>query len=256
MQTATVTLTPTAADDADTADETVTAALSLITGTGSGTVVTGGGVEVGSSSTATLTIDDDDTSNCAAQNTVLSVSDLRVTEMGGVATYCVRLTTAPSGGDTTVAVGEAAGRAVFDPSTFTVIESVSSGAATVSPSSLTFTASNWTEPQQVTVTATDEPGDNRNRRFNLTHTASGGGYSSQALGAVAVLVTDAPELEVFEYRRTYDEAAYNAHKRAHDGWGIFRPNTLTSTPGLGPAPDITPGEVLDYFVRLSVTACG
>ena len=256
VQTATVTLTPTAADDADTADETVTAALSLITGTGSGTVVTGGGVEVGSSSTATLTIDDDDTSNCAAQNTVLSVSDLRVTEMGGVATYCVRLTTAPSGGQTTVAVGTAAGTAVFDPSTFTVIESVSSGAATVSPSSLTFTASNYTEPQQVTVTATDEPGDNRNRRFNLTHTASGGGYSSQALGAVPVLVTDAPELEVFEYRRTYDEAAYNAHKRAHDGWGIFRPNTLTSTPGLGPAPDITPGQVLDYFVRLSAQPAG
>ena len=257
VQTATVTLTPIAtADDADTADETVTAALSLITGTGSGTVVTGGGVEVGSSSTATLTIDDDDTSNCAAQNTVFSVSDLRVTEMGGVATYCVRLTTAPSGGQTTVAVGTAAGTAVFDPSTFTVIESVSSGAATVSPSSLTFTASNYTEPQQVTVTATDEPGDNRNRRFNLTHTASGGGYSSQALGAVPVLVTDAPELEVFEYRRTYDEAAYNAHKRAHDGWGIFRPNTLTSTPGLGPAPDITPGEVLDYFVRLSAQPAG
>ena len=251
VQTATVTLTPTAADDADTADETVTAALSLITGTGSGTVVTGGGVEVGSSSTATLTIDDDDTSNCAAQNTVFSVSDLRVTEMGGVATYCVRLTTAPSGGQTTVAVGTAAGTAVFDPSTFTVIESVSSGAATVSPASLTFTASNYTEPQQVTVTATDEPGDNRNRRFNLTHTASGGGYSSQALGAVAVLVTDAPELEVFEHRRPYDEAAYNAHKRAHGGWGIFRPNTLTSTPGLGPAPDITPSDVLEYFVRLS-----
>ena len=256
VQTATVTLTPTAADDADTADETVTATLTLITGTGSGTVVTGGGVEVGSSSTATLTIDDDDTSDCAAQSTVFSVSDIRITENGGVATYCVRLLTAPSGGQTTVAVGTAAGRAVFDPSTFTVIESVSSGAATISPSSLTFTASNYTEPQQVTVTATDEAGVNRNRRFNLTHTASGGGYSGQALGAVPVLVTDAPELEVFEYRRTYDEAAYNAHKRAHGGWGIFRPNTLTSTPGLGPAPDITPGEVLDYFVRLSAQPAG
>ena len=257
VQTATVTLTPIAtADDGDAADETVTAALSLITGTGSGTVVTGGGVEVGSSSTATLTIDDDETSACDPQSSILSVSDIRITEMGGVATYCVRLTTAPSGGQTTVTIGEAAGQAVFDPSTYTVIESVSSGAATVSPSSLTFTASNYTEPQQVTVTATDEAGDNRNRRFNLTHTASGGGYSSQALGAVPVLVTDAPELEVFEYRRTYDEAAYNAHKRANDGWGIFRPNTLTSTPGLGPAPDITPGEVLDYFVRLSSQPAG
>ena len=258
VQTATVTLTPVAAaDDGDTADEEVTATLSVVAGTGSGTVVTGGGVEVASaSSEVDLSIDDDETSACAAQSTVFSVSDLRVTEMGGVATYCVRLLTAPSGGQTTVTIGEAAGQAVFDPSTFTVIESVSSGAATVSPSSLTFTASNYTEPREVTVTAVDEAGDNRNRRFNLTHTASGGGYSSQALGAVPVLVTDAPELEVFEYRRTYDEAAYNAHKRAHGGWGIFRPNTLTSTPGLGPAPDITPGEVLDYFVRLSSQPAG
>ena len=258
VQTATVTLTPVAAaDDGDTSDEEITATLSVVSGTGSGTVVTGGGVEVASASSAVdLTIDDDEAAACSAQSSVLSVSDIRITEMGGEATYCVRLTTAPSGGSTTVTIGEAAGTAVFRPSTFTVIESVNSGAATISPSSLTFTTSNYTEPQQVTVTAVDEPGDNRNRRFNLTHTANGGGYSSQALGAVPVLVSDAPELEVFEYRRTYDEAAYNAHKRANGGWGIFRPNTLTSTPGLGPAPDITPGEVLDYFVRLSSQPVG
>ncbi len=259
VQTATVTLTPVAAaDDGDTSDEEVTATLSVVTGTGSGTVVTGGGVEVVSaSSEVDLTIDDDEAAGCTAQSTVLSVSDLRITENGGVKTYCVRLTTAPSGGTTTVTIGEAAGTAVFRPQTYEVIESVSSGAATVSPSSLMFTASNYTEPQEVTVTAIDEAGTNRNRRFNLTHTANGGGYSNQSLGdAVPVLVTDAPELEVFEYRRTYDEAAYNAHKRAHGGWGIFRPNTLTSTPGLGPAPDITPGEVLDYYVRLSAQPAG
>ncbi len=255
VQTATVTLTPiatAAGDDGDTSDEEITATLNVVTGTGSGTVVTGGGaMVVSASSEVDLTIDDDDASACSAQSTVLSVSSLRITENGGKTTYCVRLTTAPSGGSTTVTIGTAAGRAVFDPSTFTVIESVGSGAATISPATLTFTASNYTEPQQVTVTAVDEPSDNRNRRFNLTQTASGGGYSSSSLGTVSVLVTDAPELEVFEYRRTYDEAAYNAHKRANRGWGIFRPNTLTSTPGLGPAPDITPGEVLDYFVRLS-----
>ena len=259
VQTATVTLTPVAAaDDGDTSDEEVTATLSVVTGTGSGTTVTGGGVElVSASSEVDLTIDDDEAAGCTAQSTVLSVSDLRITENGGVTTYCVRLTTAPSGGTTTVTIGEAAGTAVFRPQTYEVIESVSSGAATISPSSLMFTASNYTEPQEVTVTAIDEAGTNRNRRFNLTHTANGGGYSNQSLGdAVPVLVTDAPELEVFEYRRTYDEAAYNAHKRAHGGWGIFRPNTLTSTPGLGPAPDITPGEVLDYYVRLSAQPAG
>ena len=259
VQTATVTLTPVAAaDDGDTSDEEITATLSVVAGTGSGTVVTGGGVEVTSaSSTQDLTIDDDEAAACTAQNSVLSVSDLRITENGGVTTYCVRLATAPSSGQTTtVTIGEAAGQPVFRPSTFTVIQSVSSGAATISPSTLMFTASNYTEPQEVTVTAIDEANTNRNRRFNLTHTANGGGYSNQSLGGFPVLVTDAPELEVFEYRRTYDEAAYNAHKRANGGWGIFRPNTLTSTPGLGPAPDITPGEVLDYYVRLSAQPAG
>ena len=255
VQSATVTLTPiTTADDGDTSDETVTATLGLVTGRGSGTVVTGGGVEVGSSSTATLTIDDNDTSDCVAQSTVLSVSDIRITENGGEATYCVRLTNAPSGGNTTVTIGRMAGAARFDPSTYTVIVA-DAAAATVSPATLTFTAANFMEPQQVTVTAVDDDSVHENRRLNLTHTAAGGGYSSSNsnddLGDLAVLVTDAPELEVFEYRGTYDDAAYGQYRRDHDGWGIHRPNTITSTPGIVAMNDLTPATRLDYFVRLS-----
>ena len=252
IQTATVTFTPIAtADDGDAADETITATLSIVSGTGSGTVVTGGGVEVTSGSDViTLTIDDDETAACAAQSTVFSLRDIRMSENGGTKTYCVRLLNAPSGGSTTVTIGRTAGDARFDPSTYTVIVS-DAAAATVSPATLTFTATNFMEPQQVTVTAVDDDSAHENRRLDLTHTANGGGYSSQNVGGVTVLVTDAPELEVFEYRGTYDDAAYAQYQRDHGGWGIHRPNTITSTPGIVAMNDLTPATRLDYFVRLS-----
>ena len=252
VQTATVTLTPVAnRNDGDADDETITATLTSLGVTGLETTVSGGVAAHSSNSAATLTIDDDETAPCsAAQSTALSVSDIRMTENGGETTYCVRLTTAPSGGDTTVTIGMAAGVRVFDPSTYTVIESVSSGAATLSTSTLTFTTANYTDPQPVTVTAVDEAGTHRNRRFNLTHTANGGGYSSQALGTVPVLVNDAPELEVFEYRHTWDDAAYRQYQR-RSGWSLHRPNTITSTPGILASNDILPAYSLDYYVRLS-----
>ena len=250
VQTATVTLTPVAnRNDGDAMHETITAELTSLGVTGLETTVSGGVAEHSSDSAATLTIDDDE-AVCTTQSTVLSVSDIRMSENGGETTYCVLLTTAPSGGDTTVTIGMAAGVRVFDPSAYTVIESVSSGAATLSTTTLTFTAANYTVPQPVTITAVDEAGTHRNRRFNLTHTASGGGYSSQALGTVPVLVNDAPELEVFEYRYTWDDAAYKQYQR-RSGWSLHRPNTITSTPGILASNDIIPGWSLDYYVRLS-----
>ena len=188
VQTAIVTLTPIAnRDDEDTADEEFTATLLLFTGTGSGTVVTGGGVEVvQASSMVTLSIDDDEAAPpaCSAQSTIFSATDLgRILENGGETTYCVRLTTAPSGGNTTVTIGRDGGNRF---------------AANFSPSSLTFTSSDYQTPQQVTVTGADEPNTHRNRPdMRLTHTANGGGYSSQNLGWVQVAVDDAPEVEVW-----------------------------------------------------------
>ncbi len=153
VQTATVTLTPVAnLDDGDATDEMITATLSLLAGTGSGTVVTGGGVQVTqASSIVSLSIKDDEAAPpaCSAQNTVFSdTSNLRILENGGVVTYCVRLTTAPSGGDTVVTIGRDGGNR---------------WAANFSPATLTFTSSDYMDPQQVTVTGADEPGTHRNR---------------------------------------------------------------------------------------------
>ena len=134
----------------------------------------------------------------------------------------MRLTTAPSGGDTTVTIGRIG------------------GGATVSPASLTFTSSNYQTPQQVTVTGMDEPGSHRNRTTQLTHTASGGGYSSQNLGRVWVDVDDAPEVEAFWYI-----------KGGAGGVRIRRPHTVTSTRGLTAWQNAAPGDRISYAVRLS-----
>ena len=235
VQTATVTLTPVAnLDDGDVADETITATLSLVTGTSSGTVMTGGGVEVTqASSMVTLSIEDDEApppppAACSAQDNNLSVSSVRVLENGGMATYCVRLPTAPSGGNTTVTIGTT-GRYT--------------GAATASTTILTFTASNYMNPQPVTVTGVDQPNLHLNRTLLLTHAANGGGYSNQGLGWVSVAVDDAPELEA------WDTAVWTGSNRSPSQ----RPSTITTSNGFSHfRQDFSPGPSgLYYKLRLS-----
>ena len=224
VQTATVTLTPVASrDDPDAAHETITA---TITHPGSlDTTVSGGVTAHATNNAATLTLADDEAApppvTCSAQNPIFNDTSLRILETGET-TYCVRLTTAPSGGDTTVTIGRIG------------------GGATVSPASLTFTSSNYQTPQQVTVTGMDEPGSHRNRTTRLTHTASGGGYSSQNLGNVRVNVDDAPEVEAYWYI-----------KGGAGGVRIRRPHTITSTRGLTAWQNAAPGDRISYAVRLS-----
>ncbi len=230
VQTATVTLTPIAnRDDGDADDETITATLDLVTGTGSGTVVTGGGAEVVSaSSMVTLSIDDDEAAPaaCPAQNTIFSATNLGRILESGETTYCVRLTTAPSGGNTTVTIGTTGSH---------------TGAATASPTALTFTASDYMNPQPVTVSGMDEQSRHRNRTLSLTHTANGGGYSSQSLGNIQVNVDDAPELEAWwDYDRRHASVPF-----------LRRPNTVMSSIGLTPARNMYPGYELSYVLRLS-----
>ena len=230
VQTAVVTLTPVAnRDDGDAAHETITATLASLGLLD--TTVNGGVTAHGTNNAATLTLEDDEAAPpaCPAQNTIFSETNLgRILENGGMATYCVRLTTAPSGGDTTVTIGRDGGNRF---------------AANFSPSTLTFTSSNYQTPQQVTVTGADESGTHRNRPdMRLTHTANGGGYSSQALGNVRVEVDDAPELEA------WDLAVWNANDFA----AKQRPNTVKATRGFRYFQnDMTPIYPLRYQLRLS-----
>ena len=224
VQTATVTLTPVAnRDDGDAAHETITATLASLGLLD--TTVSGGVTAHATNNAATLTLADDEAApppvTCSAQNPIFNDTSLRILETGET-TYCVRLTTAPSGGDTTVTIGRIG------------------GGATVSPASLTFTSSNYQTPQQVTVTGVDQPSTHLNRTTQLTHTASGGGYSSQNLGRVRVDVDDAPEVEAYWYI-----------KGGAGGVRIRRPHTVTSTRGLTAWQNAAPGDRISYAVRLS-----
>ena len=230
VQTATVTLTPVASrDDPDAAHETITATLSSLGLLD--TTVSGGVTAHGTNNAATLTLEDDEAAppatTCPAQNGIFSEPRLRILETGET-TYCVRLTRPPSGGDTTVTIGTTGSY---------------TGAATASPTTLTFTASNYQTPQQVTVTGVDQTSLHLNRTLSLTHTANGGNYTNWSLGTVRVEVDDAPELEA------WDTTIWRGNR---SGLGR-RPSTITASNGfIGFRQDFSPGRSgLWYRLRLS-----
>ena len=252
VQTATVTLTPVAnRDDGDAAHETITATLASLGLLD--TTVNGGVTAHGTNNAATLTLEDDEAAppatTCPAQNGIFSETRLRILETGET-TYCVRLTRPPSGGDTTVTIGTTGSY---------------TGAATASPTTLTFTASNYQTPQQVTVTGVDQTSLHLNRTLSLTHTANGGNYTNWSLGTVRVEVDDAPELEawdtaVWQYT-VLDEGDLDnpdpSKRRARtirvDSDPVQRPSTVKATRGFRFfRQDFAPGPSgLWYRLRLS-----
>ncbi|MDE0679707.1 MAG: hypothetical protein OXI11_05755 [Gammaproteobacteria bacterium] len=146
-----------AGQDDDAGDDTVT-----LTHTASG------GGYAGLSAALKVTVDDDETAALT-----LTPGAVTVAEPSGTAAYTVALAARPSG---TVTVA---------------LASSDKGAATVSPAELTFTASNYANARNVTVTAVDDKVDNTGdkRAAAIGHTASGGGYAD-VTGSVAVTVTD------------------------------------------------------------------
>ena len=233
VQTATVTLTPVAnLDDPDADDETITATLSVLAGTGSGTVVTGGGVEVTqASSMVTLSIDDDEAVPAGTPGITLSTAGpLRLLETGST-TYTVVLDAAPTA-DVRVTMATIAG-------------GLSNGDATAVniPLELTFTTSDWNQPQMVTITGVDEAGAHRNRSLFVTHggLSTDNRYGNLSGPNLRVNVDDAPELEAwFDYDRANGSVPF-----------LKRPNTVVSSNGLTPDRNMYPGYELTYVLRLS-----
>ena len=88
------------------------------------------------------------------------------------ATYTVKLGTEPTGD---VTVTPASGDTT---------------AATVSPTTLTFTTTNWSTTQTVTVTGVDDAIDNDGRTATISHTVAGADYGSVTAPDVAVALTD------------------------------------------------------------------
>ena len=136
-----------------------------------------GGNDIADPANQTLTIIDDD-----ERGVTVSKSAVTVEEADGGAsehqdTYTVVLDSEPTGG--TVTINPASGANTI---------------ATVSPASLTFTASNWDDEQTVTVTAVDDNVDNTDneRTTQISHTVSAGGtdYSAETVDSVDVTVND------------------------------------------------------------------
>ena len=149
-------VTVTAAQDADAADGTAN-----LTHRPSG-----GDYSVGEAKDFMVTVTDDDTAGLMLSATTLGVDE------AGQNTYTVKLQTEP---------------------TVTVTVTVSSddpgaATATVSGSTLRFTASNWDTEQTVTVAGVDD-GDSANETVTVTNTASGGEYEG-VTASVRVTVDD------------------------------------------------------------------
>ncbi len=119
-------------------------------------------------SDVTLTITDND-----SKAVVLSKITASVGEDADTDTWTVKLGSQPTA-DVTVTVASDA-----------------TGAATVSPASLTFTTSNWGDTQEVTVTGVNDDYDNTDNKRTATvnHTAANGGYNG-IKSAVTVTVND------------------------------------------------------------------
>ena len=167
-------------NDVDAANKTVTVAATA----------TGGNGLVQPPGPQTLTITDDDTRGITVSKATLTLDeeDNAATEDANEHqdSYTVVLDSEPSGGTVTIGVASAG-----------------TDVAGVAPATLAFTASNWDEPQTVTVTAVPDGIDNPNdrRRVAITHTvtATGTDYDGATASGVTVTVNDddgAPTLSI------------------------------------------------------------
>ena len=174
------TVTARAADDADAADETTALAATSTTATAS--------EYTGLSARLAATVDDDET-----RAVVLSAAALSVPEADS-ATYTARLSAQPKGGNVTVAIAG------------------TGDGITASPTSLTFTSSNWNTAQTVRASAANDT-DGDNESVTLTHTPSGADYDDAAMAQIVVTSTDddAPSLRVAPTSLTLAEGGSGAY---------------------------------------------
>ncbi len=235
VQTATVTLTPVAGrSDGDSTPETITATLatdSVLGASGTSTTVSGGAARHASNYMVSLTLAEPGTPGI----TLSPPGSLRLLETG-TTSYTVVLDAAPTH-DVTVTVTKSQAGLTGTGRT------PDQNAADPSSNQLTFTTTNWSQPQTVTVTGADESGRHRNRAMRLIHSA--GSTDSRYTGVntnIRVDVDDAPELEA------WDLAVMNAN----DYVAKQRPNTVKATRGFRYFQnDMTPIYPLRYQLRLS-----
>lgn len=159
-QTVTVTVVN---DSIDESDETVEFSLGTETG---GSASQNAVVTTGATTAHTLTITDNDTRSV----TITPSGTTDVIEGGATDSYTVVLTSQPTADVTITVTGDVD--------------------ASVSPTTLTFTTSNWNTAQTVTVTGVDDRNVEGAHASTIFHSISGGDYAGVSVGIVSVNVTD------------------------------------------------------------------
>ena len=234
VQSARVTLTPVAnRDDGDTDHETLTATLatdSVLSASDQSNL--GGGMSRGTGFTASMSIADDEG---APPGLVISEESFRLSENGGSVSYTVSLSAVPTH------------------SVIIAVVSDTTTAATVSPSSLTFTTTNWNIAQNVTVTAVDEEAMHRNRSLKLSHQTSSTDSRYNSLQVhLPVEVLDAPEVTAFEpfglLRKPEFEGTWTAGRWSGPS---LKPPMPMGDFYRGIRRDVVIGEALNYHIHLS-----
>ena len=162
------TITVTASDDPDLADENVRLNHTVTFGSYAASAVR-----------VQVTVEDDDMPGLAVNPQTLSMVE------GASATYDIELTAEPSA-DVTVTISGHAGT-----------DLTLSGTGLSNDDMLTFTAGNWNQAQSVAATA-GQDSDTTDDTATLTHTASGGGYDSlEPVGVpVTIIDDDRPRINV------------------------------------------------------------
>ena len=152
------TVTVTAGQDADAADDTATVTHDP----------SGADYNSVSSVDLTVTVTDNNTPGITVTHTSLTVGE------GGSGTYTVVLDTQPTGNVTV-----------------TIVDPTDNTDVTAEPAALTFTTTNWNSAQTVTVSA-DQDADTDDDTATVTHTVSGYGSVSSAASVTVTVAEDPP----------------------------------------------------------------
>ena len=226
VQTATVTLTPVAGrSDGDSTPETITATLTSLGATGLGTTVSGGAAAHSTNNAVSLTLAEPGTPGI----TLSTAGPLRLLETGST-TYTVVLDAAPTADVDVIFTRLSAGIGDVHPDR---------DAVTISPSSLTFTTTNWSQPKTVTLNGVDESGTHRNRALRINNSTDS--TDTRYIGPstlIRVNVDDAPEVEAW-----WD---FKGRVGSHP-----QPVNLSGEGGPEANQNAAPFTIMSYAVRLS-----
>ena len=182
--------------------------------------ISGGGYGSVSVAHVTVTVNDDDTARVRVSQESLSVLE------GESGSYTVVLNTQPTG-TVTITAG-----------------SSDTTVATVMPSSLTFTTTNWNTVQTVRVSSVENDVASEDQTITVSHGISGGGYGSISVADVTITVNDddTPGVSVWQESLSILEGEGGSYRVVLDTLPSG-PVTVTASSGDRAVATVTPSSL-------------